>query len=42
MIAMHEMIHILSSNGEATVNSTCQLTNSNKHLVNIVGKFKLE
>jgi len=42
MTAMQGMIRTLNSNGEATVNSTYQLTNSNNKLVNIVGKFKLE
>jgi methyl-accepting chemotaxis protein len=42
MTAIQEMVQTLRSNGEATVNSTHQLTDSNEKLVSIVSSFKLQ
>jgi len=42
MVAIQGMIETLNTNGNESVNSTHQLTNSNQQLVGIVSKFKLK
>lgn len=42
MATIQDMVQTLNTNGEATVNSTHQLTDTNQKLVNIVNRFKLQ